>query len=42
MTPFELLLGLAIVLFIAIYFYAKYKRQGFIETIKDLISKFKK
>jgi len=39
MTIFELLIGLVIILFIAIYFYAKHKRQGLIETIKEITNK---
>jgi type III secretory pathway component EscT len=42
MSILELLLGLVIGLFIAIYFYAKYKHQGFIETVKDIFKNINK
>jgi hypothetical protein len=39
MTFLELFLGLVIAFLIAIYFYAKYKHQGFLETLKELTNK---
>jgi hypothetical protein len=42
MTFWELLLGFIIILWIILYFYAKSKGQGIIETTKEIIAEIKK